>query len=82
MRCGVEEAFGAEEVAGSGAFVEGEAEGLNEGVRGVVVLGGVVLKIAVAAFGAEAVVSGDGFEEGGFAAAVFSGEEDDAGVEV
>ena len=42
---------------------------------------GFELKISVAAFGAEAVVSGDGFEEGGFSGSVFSGEEGDAGVD-
>jgi hypothetical protein len=44
----------------------------------VIVFGGVVMDVSVAAFGAEAVVGGDGFEEGRFSGAVFSGEVDDA----
>jgi hypothetical protein len=81
LRGGIEEAFGSEKETGSGSLVEGEAQCSHEGVCGVVVFGGVILDVAVAAFWAEAVVSGDGFEEGGFSGAVLSGEEGYAGVD-
>lgn len=41
----------------------------------------VIADVAVAAFGAEAVVCGDGFKESRFAGSVLSGEEGDAGVD-
>jgi hypothetical protein len=81
VRSSVEEAFGAKEEAGAGALVEGEAQGSHEVVGGVVVFCGVVADAAVAAFGAKAVVGGDGFEECRFAGSVFSDEEGDAGVD-
>jgi hypothetical protein len=78
---GVEKTLCAEEEACSGALVEGETQCAYEGVSRVVVLGGVVVDVAIAAFGAEAVVSGNCFEQRGFSGAVFAGEEDDAGVD-
>jgi hypothetical protein len=61
-----EEAFCAEEEACAGAFVEGETQSAYQGIGGMIVFGGVVVDIAVAALGTEAVVACYGFEEGGF----------------
>lgn len=77
---GVEEAFGAEVVTGSGADVEGEAQDVGERIDRVIALGGVVGEVAIAALGAEAVVGGDGFEQGGLATAIFPGAEEHAGT--
>ena len=63
---GVEEAFCTQEKACAGSCVEGEAEGADQGIGGVIVLGGVMLEIAVAALGAEAVMPSDSFKECGF----------------
>ena len=76
----VEEGFGAEEEAFAAA-VRDEAEFEGAGQR-VGVVGGSVGpegEIAVAAVEREAVVESDRFEEGGFAGAVFAGEEGEAG---
>ena len=74
---GVEEAFCAEEEACAGTLIEGETEGPGQGVGGVILDCGVVLIVAVTAFGAEAVVGCDGFEKSGFSGAILAGEEDD-----
>ena len=82
VRCSVEEAFGAEEVACACAFVEGEAEGADECVGGVVMFRGVVLKMAIAALGTEAVMTSYCFEQSGFSRAVFSSEENYSGMDL
>lgn len=77
----VEEAFGAEKEAVAGA--NGEAEFESTGESGRVGLLAFLLKAEVAAAteAAEAVVRGDGFQQGGLAGAVFAGEEADAVAE-
>jgi len=64
MSSSVEEGFGTEEEASSGALVEGEAKCSDQRVGGVVVFCTVITNAAITTFGAEAVVSGDCFEQG------------------
>ena len=79
--CGrhIPEGFGAEEEAFAGADgTEAEFGGAGEGigiVRGRV---GGKGEVAIAAFERETIVKGDGFEQSGFAGAVFSSEEGQA----
>jgi hypothetical protein len=62
----VEEAFGTEEEAVSGSFVEGKAQGLPERLDGSIAFRRVAGEVAVTAFWCETIVVCDSFEEGGF----------------
>jgi hypothetical protein len=75
----VEVGLGAEKETGAWALLAaGETNVAVElGMRGA----GVKVEVARAAFGVEAGGDGEGFEEGGFAAAVFADDESDGAVE-